>query len=162
MAKKVKLRDTPLPDARVKDAKYDPILQLCRAQGMTLQQSAKQAGCSIQTAFRREQDPAFLVGIRALRERIVEEGVSLLSALFVKAIQKVEAILEAADTPPSLQLQAARTVIDSLVKCREHVILANQVEALQARLKGIAEGTNGQATEGTAEANAAPAAEAGH
>lgn len=119
--------------------KYDPVLQLARARGLTLEQSAKLAKCSLATAHRRESDPEYLAGIEHIRERIIGEGVNLLAASFVKAVNKVLEIMDNADVPHAVQLKAAQQVIDSLLKVREHVTLSNRMAAIAEKL-GIGAG----------------------
>jgi len=124
---------------RPASTKYDPVLQLARARGLTLEQAAKLAGCSIDTAFRRERDPGYLAGIDQIRERMIGEGVNLLAASFAKAINKVLEIMENGDVPHAVQLKAAQQVIDSLLKVREHVTLSNRMAAIAEKL-GIGAG----------------------
>lgn len=124
---------------RPTSTKYDPVLQLARARGLSLEQAAKFAGCSLATAHRRESDPSYLAGIEQIRERMIGEGVNLLAASFVKAVNKVLEIMEGEDVPHAVQLKAAQQVIDSLLKVREHVTLSSRMAAIAERL-GIGAG----------------------
>jgi len=130
---------------RPTSTKYDPVLQLARARGLTLEQAAKLAGCSIDTACRRERDSGYLAGIEQIRERMIGEGVNLLAASFVKAVNKVLEIMEGEDVPHAVQLKAAQQVIDSLLKVREHVTLSSRMAAIAEKLGiGAGDGQSGK------------------
>lgn len=147
--KKPSLRNTPLPDGRIKDTRWDAILVLCRARGMTLEASAEAADCSLHTAWRRDQDPDFQRAVRYARDQMVSEGLGLLSDLFVKAIKKMEQVLDHREALPAVQLAAAEKLVNSLLKTREHVAIHTRLAALEERLRQLTGEGNGESTEAT-------------
>jgi len=135
---------------RPASSKYDPILQLCRARGLSLETSAKLAGCSLATAHRREADPEYIAGIEHVREKMIGEGVHLLASAFSRAVDKVLEIMDDDGAGHAVQLKAAQSVIDSLLKVREHVTLSNRMAAIAEKLgigAGNAVGDQGNTTD---------------
>lgn len=103
------------------------------AVGGTVAASVKSAGVSVATAHRRLADPAFRKQVDDARAAAIEQAVARLGATAVLAADTLRRLLNA--NAETVQLGAARAILDLGVRLREHEDLAERVRALE-------EGTN--------------------
>lgn len=109
------------------------MLVIALAQGLPLRQAAEEAGVSVTTAWRYSQTEECQDLVARLREQAIGIGLSALTYSFEKAVKKMGDLIDNADTH-AVQLRAAQLVVDSLVKVRDHVLLANRLAAIEKEL----------------------------
>jgi hypothetical protein len=129
-------------------------LALLAAQGMSLRAAAKRLGWAHRTAQKYAQMDEFRGRVREVQESITARAVGRLVAGQVKAAARLAKLVDGEDTPPAVQLAAARSVLQlpmSLGAARELAAFLKSLEATQddhhRRLKvpgGAAGSANGQ------------------
>jgi hypothetical protein len=110
----------------------DSALIAALAAGGTVAASAKSAGVSEATAHRRLADPAFRKLVDEARAAAIARAVARLSATATLAADTLHRLLNA--NAETVQLGAARAILDLGLKLREHEDLATRVAALEAML----------------------------
>jgi hypothetical protein len=103
------------------------------AGGATVQDAAEVAGVAPRTVHRRLEDPAFRQSVANARTELIARAVGSLAESASEAASTLRALL-GAETPPAVRLGAARSVLDLVVKLREHDELAERIAALEGRL----------------------------
>jgi len=97
--------------------------------GHAMKEAAKLAGISLRTARRISTDPAFKARVRELRGQAIEQSAGLLADSGAEAVTVLRALLRSeSDTA---RLNAARTILDNLLRWREQLDLAERLEALE-------------------------------
>jgi hypothetical protein len=112
----------------------DEALALAVASGQTLREAAAAAGVGERTATRRWADPAFRRRVGELRGEMVSKALGRMADGMADAADKLRALLAAA--PPTVQLGAARALLELGVKLRESVELEERVADLERSFKG--------------------------
>jgi hypothetical protein len=111
--------------------------------GATVKDAAAKTGLSERTVYRRLQDPAFTEQLEAARlERWARMG-DILTAAMLPSAKKLIGLLDSA-VPPSVQLGAARTILEQSLKLREHNELEERLAAVEKRCTGLVAPQPGQ------------------
>jgi hypothetical protein len=116
----------------------DEALLLAFAGGAGPPAAASRAGCGEKTARRRLADPAFRARVSAARAQMVSDAVGRLSAVGVLAGDTLRALL--GEENPQIRLGAARAALEYMLRGREQVELAEQVQRLQAQVEALRDG----------------------
>jgi hypothetical protein len=110
----------------------DQKLVLALICGASAEIAARQVGVSERTVYRRLRDPIFQDQLRAARQDIVQRTATMLTAASTESV-KTLLRLQGDGVPHSVQLGAARAIIDLGAKLREHLELDERVTALESR-----------------------------
>ncbi len=102
------------------------------AAGGTLKSAADKAHFSYRTAKRRWAEPSIRQAVLDARSEIIARAVGALAAVAPNAVLKLNDLLKA--DSESVQLGAARSILELGVKLRESVELEQRVSAIEARL----------------------------
>ena len=111
----------------------DEALALAVASGQTLRDAAAAAGIGERTATRRWADPAFRRRVGELRGDMVSNAVGRMADGMADAAGKLRELLTA--DSESVQLGAARSLLELGVKLRESVELEERVAELEQSIK---------------------------
>ncbi len=111
----------------------DETLILHLAAGASRTSAAKAAGVSERTVFRRLQDPAFRQRLDEARAEMLTSAVARLTASATSAAMTLHRLLTAESE--SVQLGAARSILELGTKLRESEELAARIAALEAHLE---------------------------
>jgi len=111
----------------------DLALLLALAQGLSVPKAAAKAGLSERTAYRRLQDPDFKARVTRARAEMVERALGQLSAGTAEAAFVLRKLLRGADD--RVKLGAAKAILDSQLKLRNEIDLAERVATLEELLK---------------------------
>ena len=117
--------------ARNDRRKGDEPLVLALAVGKTVRDAAVEAGVSERTVFRRLEEAEFLNRVTELRGRMVESASGRLANAAGAACDRLKGLLEAASE--SVQLGAARTILEQAVRLRELLDLESRLKILEER-----------------------------
>lgn len=109
------------------------MLVIAFAQGLSLRRAAEEAGVSVTTAFRYLHTEECQDLVARLREQAIGIGLTALTAAFGKAVDRMSWLIDEADSH-AVQLRAAQAVVDSLVKVRDHVLLASRMAKIEEAL----------------------------
>ena len=107
----------------------DEVLLMALACGATLEQAAAKAGVSRSTVTRRMTSPQFRKRLAALKADMVCRTGAALTAAGAQAVKRLLALLESG--PPTVQLGAARAILELGMRVRE----AGEFEARLAELE---------------------------
>ena len=118
----------------------DSALIMALACGGTVDASAKTAGVSEATAYRRLAEPDFRGRIAEARADMVSRAVARIGATSTLAADTLRELLKARSE--TVRLGAARAVLELGAKLREHEELAERIAALEDRLGDQKEGTS--------------------
>ena len=108
----------------------DEALALALATGQTLRGGAEAAGIAERTATRRWAEPAFRRRVAQLRGDMVQRALGRMADGMAEAADKLRALLGAQSE--SVQLGAARALLELGAKLRESVELEERLAALEA------------------------------
>jgi hypothetical protein len=108
----------------------DSLLIAALAAGATNEDAAAQAGVSVRTLQRRLAEPGFKQKVDQARSDLIFRAVGALADASSEAAQTLRDLL--ASDRPSVQLGAAKAILDLGIKVREHAELADRIEALEA------------------------------
>jgi len=108
----------------------DETLILHLAAGASRASAAKAAGVSERTLFRRLQDPTFRERLDETRAELLSSAVARLTASATAAAATLHRLLSAESE--SVQLGAARSVLELGTKLRESEQLVQRIAALEA------------------------------
>jgi hypothetical protein len=104
--------------------------------GATVKDAAAKTGLSERTVYRRLQDPAFGERLEAARrERWARIG-DIMTAATLPSAKKLIGLLDSA-VPHSVQLGAARTILEQSLKLREHNELEERLAAVEKRCTSL-------------------------
>jgi AcrR family transcriptional regulator len=121
----------------------DQALAMALACGATIEASARSAGVSDTTAYRRLKDPEFCKLLEKTRADLVERTMGMLTGAAGEAV-KTLLILMRENTPPAVRLGAVRACLEIGMKLREAHDLQARIAALEAQLRPgprLAQGT---------------------
>jgi AcrR family transcriptional regulator len=128
------------------------------AAGTPVNQIAAANGLTERTIYNWLRESEFRARVNELRNRAVENAISLLASNMSLAAQTLVALL-ADSTPPANRVQAARTLLEMAFKAREVVEFEERLRAVEERLaqSGSAGGAgNGAGGEDAAAGPGAP------
>ena len=100
-------------------------------QGMTQEAAARTVGVTSKTIRRKLADPRFTAKLRAAQDRIYEHAAGKLASLMTCAADTLGELLS--EDNPSIRLRAAQVLLDSGLRFREHLELADRIAALEER-----------------------------
>lgn len=109
----------------------DEALALGLAAGKTVRDAARDAGVSEKTAFRRSADGGFRDRVNELRGEMRQRTVGRLADLSVQAVATLSELL-APGPPPAVRLNAAKAILEHMVRVWETVELQQRIAALEA------------------------------
>lgn len=107
----------------------DELLVAALASGKAVKDAAGEAGVSERTAFRRLEQADFCRRVAELRGRMVESAAGRLAAAAGAACETLTKLLSASSE--SVQLAAAKTILDQAVRLREVTDLERRLAALE-------------------------------
>jgi hypothetical protein len=113
----------------------DELLATALAAGKTVRDAAAAAGVSERTAYRRQEDEAFLHDVAALRSAMIDTAAGRLADGMAAAADVLRALLTANDD--RVRLAAASKLIDSGLKLREVVELEEELAMLMKQVAAI-------------------------
>jgi hypothetical protein len=111
-------------------------LALCVAQGCSIRASAKHLGWSDRTAQMYAKMNEFDGRVRAIRDAITDQVVGRLVAKQVRAAERLAKLMDGADTPPAVQLAAARSILQLPTNMKAVRELAEFLKGLEATQDG--------------------------
>jgi len=115
----------------------DDELAVMLACGSSIVNASRETGVSERTIYRRLADPGFRDKVHEIRRAALEEATGRLSAASSKAIQTMEALMDA-DVPASTRLAACRAILEFGSRYRE-------VNEFESRLSQLESGHHGKA-----------------
>jgi hypothetical protein len=124
-------------EGRTRRQNADHKLIMALACGATVESAARQAEISERTVSRRLKDPEFQAKLQAERQEMVGRTTNMLTAAAMESV-KTLLRLQGDGVPHSVQLGAARAVVELGARLREHNELFERVAALEARLDSTA------------------------
>ena len=110
----------------------EPLLSALAA-GSPVEEAAKAAGLSPRTVYRRLAEPGFRGRLATARDELASEALSELAGCASEAVATLRRLLRANNE--HVQLGAARTLLDQLLRLREALALAERVATLERRLE---------------------------
>jgi hypothetical protein len=110
--------------------KGETALALALAGGQTVRDAAAAAGLGERTATRRVADPEFRLRVAELRAEMVARATGQLADGMAAAVATLRRLLDAKSE--SIQLGAARTLLELGQKLRESVELEGRLAAVEA------------------------------
>ncbi len=110
----------------------DSALVAALAGGSTVEGAAATAGVGVATVYRRLKEPEFRARVDDARSELIGRAVDLLSAAATAAVGRLMKLLTAESE--SVQLGAARSILELGAKLREHENLSDRVRALEEQL----------------------------
>ena len=111
----------------------EELLLTALAAGSPVDEAAKAAGLSPRTAYRRLAEPGFRGRLASARDELACEALSELAGCASEAVATLRCLLQANNE--HVQLGAARTLLDQLLRLREALTLAERVATLERRLE---------------------------
>jgi hypothetical protein len=121
----------------------DELLIIALAEGRTVRDAAAAAGVSEKTAHRRLIDAAFRARVAQARGELFGQALGRLADSATEAVGTLRGLLTAA--APTVQLGAARAILEHAAKFREHVELESRMRAIEERIGFGAASRNGHA-----------------
>lgn len=100
--------------------------------GGTVEASAKAAGVSEATVYRRLAEPGFRRRVDEARDDMVSRAVARIGAASTLAADTLRELLKARSE--TVKLGAARAILELGAKLREHEVLAERVRAVEEQL----------------------------
>ena len=99
------------------------------AAGLPIAEAATEAGLSARTVYRRLATPGFQQRLAAVRDELVVAALGELAGSASEAVATLRGLLDASDE--RVRLQAARVLLEQLLRLREAVTLEQRVAALE-------------------------------
>jgi molybdenum-dependent DNA-binding transcriptional regulator ModE len=115
--------------AAIGNKKGDAQLVLAIASGCSVKQAAKLAGISQRTAHRRLQSTEFVLRIAVARDELFKRAVGVLASAATEAVQTLRSLLDSESL--TVQLGAARAILEHGPKLREHCELECRITAME-------------------------------
>jgi AcrR family transcriptional regulator len=119
----------------------DEVLVAALASGTTIAAAARRAGCHPRTVYRRLESAEFRGRVQRRRAELVQRTVGGLAQLGRHAATTLGRLLRSSSE--TVQLSAARAVLEFLLRSNEQVTLQQQVEELRQQLEGLRDGDGG-------------------
>jgi hypothetical protein len=111
------------------------------ASGMTYVETGKQLKLSENTIRRAMARPEMRAEVDAIRGRVIEAGLGKLCDGFTAAVVELSRLVREGTSADSIKLGAVRLTIESVLKVREQVTLARDVEELRRMIHEPAGGS---------------------
>jgi hypothetical protein len=111
----------------------DAVLIAALAGGKTIRAAAETADVSERTVYRRLESAAFRSGISTVRAQMLSEAVGLLTSAASGAVATLMRLLTAES--PSVQLGAARSILELGTRLREGEELERRIAELERLLQ---------------------------
>jgi hypothetical protein len=102
------------------------------ASGKSNAQAAREAGCSVRTVQRRLSDPEFSRRVSEARGEMFGRAVGMLADATASAVETLKGLLKAQSE--TIQLGAARCILEMGPKLRESTELAERISALESKI----------------------------
>ena len=99
--------------------------------GMSVVQAATEAKVAARTAYGWMANPAYRRHVNNLRSPFIDEALGRLTAAATRSVEVMVALLDCNE--PHVRLRASTSIVDTLIKLREHTEFARRLEALEAR-----------------------------
>lgn len=112
-------------------AASDNALVLALASGASTSEAVERTGIGARTIHRRKKDPEFAAKVAAVRSEMFAQGVGRLAENQALAADKLKELLKSENH--SVQLGAARSILDLGSRLRETQELAERVLALEQK-----------------------------
>lgn len=113
-------------------SRSDERLLAALASGASVEDAASEAGLSQRTAYRRLADPVFRTRLSSARDEVMRDALNELTASAIRAVRTLDQLLSASNE--HVQLRAARTVLEQLLRFKDAVELTERVQALEQQL----------------------------
>ena len=110
----------------------DAALVAALAGGATVRDAAAEVGIGEATAHRRLKEAGFRGRVDDARAELIAAAVARLGAASTKAVSTLEGLLAAESE--AVRLGAAKAILDSALKWREHQDLTERVRVLEEQL----------------------------
>src|SRR5262245_18522748 len=101
--------------------------------GVTVKDAAAKTRLSERTVYRRLKDPAFGESLEAARREMWARIADVMTAATLPSAKKLIGLLDPS-VPHSVQLGAARTILEQSLKLREHTELEERLAAVEKAL----------------------------
>jgi hypothetical protein len=101
------------------------------ASGSTIRDAAAESSVGERTIHTWLDDPAFRAFVSALRDRLLNETIGRLTLAASRAASVLETLLDSEQD--QIRLRAASSILDAMIRVREHGELANRVAELESR-----------------------------
>ena len=108
----------------------DEPLLLALARGLSVRDSASEAGLSEATAFRRLRDATFVAELNRLRGELWSATLGKLTAASGKAVDRLVTLVDDADSD-SVRLSACKSILELGTKLRDSIEFAQRLEFLE-------------------------------
>lgn len=105
----------------------------------TVADAAEKTGTPARTIYRWLSDPSFQTALRTAEDGVIDEAVRRLLGMQQQALSALQVVLVARDTPPSARVAAARTVLDAMLKLRDHRTFEERLAAIESAMEGMGE-----------------------
>ena len=105
----------------------------------TVADAATKTHTPARTIYRWLLDPSFQTALRTAEENVIDEAVRRLLGMQQQALSALQVVLVARDTPPSARVAAARTVLDAMLKLRDHRTFEERLAAIESAMEGMGE-----------------------
>ena len=115
--------------ATMKKGKFDELLALEVAGGLSIKSAASKVGCSLTHAYHISSSSAFQSRVSAIRSEAVQGASGKLSRIASKAVDALEQILDSDDDKD--RLNAVKMVLTHLVPLAEHAELRERLDRLE-------------------------------
>ncbi len=112
----------------------DSTLVLALAAGTTVKEAAEQVGVGERTVYRRLEDAEFQRRVAAARSEMLSRGVGMLADATTEAVSTMRKLLAAKSE--SVQLAAARAILELASRLRESVELEQRITELEQQANG--------------------------
>lgn len=118
----------------------DNPLLLLLASGMSIRRAADKSGFSSATISRKLADNEFQARLNKLRSTILDRAVSRLIAISIQAVNTLHKLLTS--DKDSIKLQAAKTVLENLLKANEAIVVNQRLNNFEELLQRNANDKN--------------------
>jgi AcrR family transcriptional regulator len=98
----------------------------------TFQKAAKIAGVSEVTLYRWLKDKDFSQAYKELKREAVSQAVARLQQISGQAVETLKAIMEDKDSPASVRVSAAKSILEMAIKAVELDDITKRIEDLEA------------------------------
>ena len=108
----------------------DEPLLLALARGLSVRDSASEAGLSEATAFRRLRDATFVAELNRLRGELWSATLGKLTAASGKAVDRIVLLVDEGESD-SVRLSACKSILELGTKLRDSIEFAQRLELLE-------------------------------
>lgn len=97
----------------------------------TIQAASESSGIPVRTLYDMRNDPEFSQEYARRRRELTEGACTALQARMTQAVEAVAALMDDAEAPAGVRLQAARTILEYGLKSLETLDILPRLEALE-------------------------------